>query len=214
MDEMSTIVRVLLASDAPLLRRGLRDALATATGVHVTGEASAVLEPHELHAHPTADVVVLDACLSVPGALQAVARAAEHRPKLPVLMLGTLHDEAIAVRVLRAGAAGYLSVRTHEDQLVQAVRAVAAGQKYLSAQAAHVLAAHVAGGGARETPLSRRELEVLQFIATGHTTGQIAVLTGLSVKTVATYRARLLEKTRLRTTADLVRYALRHHLVE
>ncbi len=206
-------MRVLLVDDHAIVRRGMRTILEDSVPEVVveeaaTGEAAltAVMQPF--------DVVVLD--LSMPGrnGLDLLTEIKHRRPELPVLIL-SLHDEQhFAIRTLRAGASGYLMKDAAIEALVSAVLKVARGGKYVSDAIADRLAADP--GSTRTTlheSLSDREFDVLRGIATGQTVSEIAVQLHLSVKTVSTYRTRLLEKMGMGSNSELTRYALEQGLV-
>jgi DNA-binding NarL/FixJ family response regulator len=159
---------------------------------------------------------VLDLNLPDQNGLDVLRRLREENPRLPVLILTICSEDQFAVRALRAGAAGYLTKESAPEELVGAVRKVVAGGRYVSGRLAERLALRVAGGSG-EPPheaLSDREFQVFQMLASGRTVSQAAGTLNLSVKTISTDRARLLEKLTLRTNADLVLYAVRNNLIE
>jgi two-component system, NarL family, invasion response regulator UvrY len=210
------VIRVLIADDHAVVRRGLRQILEAAPGITVAGEASTAPEVVGLVEERRWDVVVLD--LSLPGAsgLDLLAEIKRRRPELPVLIL-TVHSEAqYAVRALRAGASGYLTKESAPEQLVEAVAKINRGGKYVSAALAERLAFSLEKGGdkAPHELLSDREYEVLRLLASGKTVSEVAEGLGLSVKTVSTYRTRILDKMDMRTNAELTHYAIRNRLVE
>jgi DNA-binding NarL/FixJ family response regulator len=205
--------RVLLVDDHAVLRRGVRAILEDHFPGIVVAEASNGEEA--LAALPaTFDVVVLD--LSMPGrsGLDLLAEIKHRQPKLPVLIMSLYGEEQYAVRALRAGASGYLTKAAAPEQLVGAVTKVIRGGRYISESLADRLAADL--GVPASTPherLSDREFDVMRGIASGRTVGEIATQMHLSVKTVSTYRTRLLDKMGMSTNAELTRYALEHGLV-
>jgi two-component system, NarL family, invasion response regulator UvrY len=210
------VIRVLIADDHAVVRRGLRQILEGAPGVTVAGEASTAPEVLALVEERRWDVVVLD--LSLPGAsgLDLLAEIKRRRPELPVLIL-TVHSEAqYAVRALRAGASGYLTKESAPEQLVEAVAKIDRGGKYVSAALAERLAFSLEKGAdkAPHELLSDREYEVLRLLASGKTVSEVAEGLGLSVKTISTYRTRILDKMDMRTNAELTHYAIRNRLVE
>lgn len=207
--------RILVVDDHPIVRRGIREALTEAlSGVHVeeAGTAEAALEALQ---RTTWDAVVLD--LSLPGrdGMGLLADIKHRYPSVPVLVLSVHREDQYAVRALRNGASGYLSKSAAPEEIVDAVTRVASGRRYVSDAVAEQLSTVVArrGGGEGHETLSDRELDVLRGIGVGKTVGQLAEQMHLSVKTISTYRSRLLEKLDLHTNAQLVRYALDHHLV-
>jgi two-component system invasion response regulator UvrY len=210
-------MRVLIADDHAVVRRGLQQILADAFRDLEVGEASSGEAAIELANDNEWDIVVLD--ISMPGrsGLDALKEIKKNKPALPVLVLSIHPEDQFATRALRAGAAGYMTKETAPEELVNAIYKVMEGGKYVSAALAEKLAADLERDRAGVPPhqrLSDREYEVLLLIATGHTISEIADKFALSVKTISTYRARILEKTSLKSNADLVRYAIMHGLVE
>jgi two-component system, NarL family, invasion response regulator UvrY len=210
------VIRVLIADDHAVVRRGLRQILDEAEGVSVAGEAATAPEVLGMVGERKWDVVVLD--LSLPGAsgLDLLAEMKRRRPDLPVLILTVHSEDQYAVRALRAGAAGYLTKESAPEQLVEALRKIVRGGKYVSVALAERLA--FALGKDDDKPphelLSDREYEVLRLLASGKTVSEVADELGLSVKTISTYRTRILEKMDMRTNAELTHYAIRNRLVE
>jgi two-component system invasion response regulator UvrY len=210
------MIRILVADDHAILRRGLMEMLDRELPGVVWGEASSgdhVLD--QVHKHAW-DLVILD--ISMPGrsGLEILGTLKAITPNLPVLMLSMHPEDLYGKRVLQAGASGYVSKESAPDELVFAVRKVLSGRRYVSAALAEILAADVSpnSGRAPHEKLSDREFEVLRLIAVGKTVSQIAEDLHLGASTVSTYRARILEKLNLSTTAELMRYALRHRIVE
>lgn len=209
------MIRVLIADDHPIVREGVKNILNAAPDIRVVGEADdghAVLEALR---HTEADLVLLD--ISMPGlpGLDALKRIKEMRPSLPVLMLSVHPEELYAVRSLKAGASGYLTKSSVPEELLDAVREAHRGGKYITKSLASLLAETLADGSGRppHETLSDREYQVLRLIATGHTVSAIADQLALSVKTVSTYRARILAKMKMRTNAELTYYAVENGLV-
>ena len=162
------------------------------------------------------DVAVVD--ISMPGldGLEVISRLQAEMPDLPVLVL-TMHEEdQYVIRAISAGAMGYITKRSAPEQLVKAIRQIREGRRFLSPEAAESLALHVSRGDRAQTPLeslSNRELQVLRALAQGRTNREIAETYHISVKTVDTYRFRLLKKLQLRNNADLSRFAIQHGLI-
>lgn len=208
-------MRVLIADDHAIVRRGLKETIRETFPKAIFGEASTAQEALERVRQQDWDIVILD--ISMPGrsGLDILADLKRLRTKLPVLFLSMHPEEQYARRSLKAGAAGYLTKESIPDELKTAVRRVSAGGRYVSASLAERLAFDLREGG--DLPvhelLSDREFQVLRMIAEGKTIKNIADDLSLSVKTVSTYRARILEKTGLKTTAELIRYALQAQLV-
>ena len=210
-------MKVLIADDHAIIRRGLEQILVDSLQEIVVGEASNAEDAIKLVRRQEWDVVVLD--ISMPGrsGLDALKEIKKLKPNLPVLILSIHPEDQFATRVLKAGASGYMTKESAPEELVNAITKVVAGGKYVSASLAEKLAADLErdlGGAPPHKRLSDREYGVLILIASGHTISEIAERLSLSVKTISTYRARILEKTELKSNADLVRYAITHGLVE
>jgi DNA-binding NarL/FixJ family response regulator len=206
----------LLADDHAMVRSGLKEILADTGDIVVAGEAT---DGHEALAQVRArefDVAVLD--LTMPGrsGIELIRQVKEARPRLRVLVLTMHKEEQYAVRALKAGASGYLTKESAADELVAAIRRIAAGGAYVSPETAERLA--LDAGRAADAPphtlLSDREFQVFQMIANGYTVGEIAKRLSLSVKTVSTHKTHILEKMDLANQAELIRYALEHKLLD
>jgi DNA-binding NarL/FixJ family response regulator len=199
-----------------MVRSGLKEILADTGDIAVAGEAS---DGHEAMAQVRAhefDVAVLDMTMPGRSGIELIRQVKEARPKLRVLVL-TMHNEGqYAVRALRAGASGYLTKESAPEQLVAAIRRIAAGGAYVSPETAERLA--LDAGRASDAPphtlLSDREFQVFQMIAKGAAVGEIAKQLSLSVKTVSTHKTRIMEKMGLANQAELIRYALEHQLLD
>ncbi len=209
------MIRVLVADDHAVVRRGLRQILAETRDIGIAGEASTADEVRRMVREVPCDVVVLD--ISFPGGsgIELLGEIRRERPRLPVLILTMFSEEQYAVRAIKAGAAGFLTKESAPDKLVEAVRKVAGGGRWVSAELAETLASLVAGegSGAPHERLSDREFEVMKMLAAGKTVSQIGEELSLSVKTVSTHRTRILKKMNMRTNAELMRYAVQHGLV-
>lgn len=209
-------VRVLVVDDHTIVREGLKRILADAPELQVAGEAASGSEAIRLVCEGRWDVMLLD--VSLPGAngLEVLRAVKEHDPKLQVLVLTMYPEDQYALRMLRAGAAGYLTKEGAPGQLVTAIRKVAAGGKYISPAVAEKLAWELEGKkrAATHEELSNREFEILRLIASGKTVSQIAQDLHLSVKTVSTYRMRLLMKLHMKSNAELTHYAIKGGLVD
>jgi two-component system, NarL family, invasion response regulator UvrY len=209
-------MKILIADDHPVVRRGLRETLGEAFSRVTFGEAKTAQEAVEKVGKENWDVVILD--ISMPGksGLDILGDLQRLRPKLPVLLLSIHPEEQYAKRALISGAAGYLTKESVEGELTEAVRRVRSGGRYVSAALAEKLAFDLRRKA--DVPvhelLSDREFQVLRLLASGKTVKQIADEIALSVKTVSTYRARILLKTGMKTTAELIRYALQTRIVE
>lgn len=209
-------MRVLIADDHAVVRRGLKEIIGEAFPKVTFGEAKSAQEAVALARRQDWEIVILD--VSMPGlsGLDILDDLRRLRPKLPVLFLSMHPEEQYARRALKSGAAGYLTKDSIPDELKDAVRRILSGGRYVSATLAEKLAFDLRRGA--DTPLhellSDREFQVLRMIASGKTVKQIADEVSLSVKTVSTYRARILEKTGMKTTAELIRYAFQAQLVD
>lgn len=208
-------IRVLLADDHALVREGLRGILNRAADIEVSAEASNGDEVLACAKKQEFDIAVLD--LSMPGlaGIALIKRLKIEKPKLRILVL-SMHGEAqYAARALKAGASGYLTKDSAGPQLIGAIRKIAAGGVHISeAAAAQLIGAGAAAESAPHSALSDREYEVLRQIVAGRSVTDIADALSLSVKTVSTHKARILQKLSLSGTAELVRYALEHGLVD
>jgi len=211
------LIKVLLADDHSIVRAGLRRIVEESGDMEVVAEAADGREAIQLARHAALDVAVID--ISMPGmdGLEVVNQLQSYDPKLPVLIL-TMHEEGqYVVRAIEAGAMGYITKQSAPEQLVKAIRKVHAGSRYLTDEAAEALALRIAKGGWDRSPLdslSMRELQVLRRLALGHTNREIAGAYNISIKTVDTYRSRLLKKLNLRNNAELSRFAIQNKLID
>jgi len=210
------MIRLAIADDHPIVREGLRRIASDDAGITVTGEAATAAELFLLLSAAPVDVVLLD--VSMPGAtfIETLRELREKHSSIKVLVLSTHPEDQWAMRALRAGAAGYLTKDHSPEQLVQAVRRVARGGKYVSESMGEKLAGMVDEGKSRAPHelLSDREFEVLRALGSGMMVKDVAAQLSLSAKTVSTYRTRLLEKMGLKSKADLVRYVATHELLK
>jgi DNA-binding NarL/FixJ family response regulator len=210
------MIRVVLADDHAMVREGIRHVLEERNGIAVVGEAATASDLLAELRRVEAEVVILDIAMPGPGIVETLRQVKTASPRARSLVL-TAHPEAdYAVRVFRAGAAGYLTKDRSLDQLVDAVRRVARGGIYVSPTLGEALAARLHGPEREPThgALSDREFEVLKGLAEGQPLKTIAARMALSPKTVTTYRSRILQKLHLRGNADLVRYAMEHGLLD
>jgi DNA-binding NarL/FixJ family response regulator len=208
------MIRVLVADDHAIVRQGLKLILSEEFDSLILGEACNGRELLQLVEKDAWDIVVLDITLSDRNGLDILKDLKLHHPKLPVLMLSMHSEDQFAVRSLKAGASGYMTKENAPEELVKAIKKVLGGGRYVSATLAEKLAFEL---DARDRPphetLSDREYQVLRMIAAGRTVTEIAEELVLSVKTISTYRARVLEKLRMKTNAELTHYAIRNNLV-
>jgi two-component system, NarL family, invasion response regulator UvrY len=211
----SPVIRLLVADDHGVVRRGIVQIVSESPDIVVEGEASSGEEALELVRSRPFDVVVLDISMPGRGGLDVIRDMRAARPGIKIIVLSMHSEEQFAVRSLRDGASAYLTKSSADDELVPAVRAVAAGRRYITAEVADRLAYYVEADS--ELPpherLGRREFQVLVLIGTGLTASQIADELKLSVKTISTYRSRIIAKTGLATNAQLIKYAIDHGLV-
>jgi len=211
------MIRVLLADDHSLVRAGLRRIVEESGDMEVVAEASdgreAIRKTHEI----LPDVAVIDISMPELDGLEVIAQLQIHHPKLPLLVL-TMHEEhQYVIRAIEAGAMGYITKQSAPEQLVKAIRKVHNGARFVSEDAAESLALRVAKGSHGQSTLdslSMRELQVLRRLALGHTNREIASAYSISIKTVDTYRFRLLKKLNLRNNAELSRFAIQNRLIE
>lgn len=210
------MIKVLIADDHAVVRQGLKQILAETSDMLVVGEASTGAEALEKVRNEESDVLVLDMAMPGPSGLDILKEVRATRPKLPVLILSMHPEEQFAVRLLKAGASGYLNKESAPDELVKAIRKVVAGGKYVGPILAERLALDISADSDKplHETLSDREFQVMCLIASGKTVTEIAEALSLSVKTVSTYRARILEKMNLTTNAEVIRYAIQNQLVE
>jgi two-component system invasion response regulator UvrY len=210
------MIRILIADDHAIVRAGLRQFIADQIDMQVTGEAATGDEAIALVRAQDFDLVLLDISMPDKNGIDTLKAMRQIRPELPVLMLSGHAEEQYAVNLLRAGAAGYLSKEAASTQLVGAVRTVVQGRKYVSPALAQLLAQGVAGGGDEplHAQLSQREFQIFCKLAAGQAVSQIADELHLSVKTVSTYRTRVLEKMGMKSNADLTYYAVKNGLID
>jgi two-component system invasion response regulator UvrY len=211
------MLKVLLVDDSPLFRRGVRELVNEGFQGAQISEAGHAHEMLEWLKRKPCDLAVLD--ISMPGinGLDALKQVKQEFPDLPVLILTMHPEEQYAIRMFKAGANGYLTKAAAPEELVKAMKKIQGGGKYVSPSLGEVLADSLVKPGAEKTPhevLSDREYEVLRLIGSGLTVGEIARTLHLSVTTISTYRARILNKLRMKTTAALTRYAIQQGLVE
>jgi DNA-binding NarL/FixJ family response regulator len=209
------MIKVILADDHTIVRHGLVQILNSDPGIEVIGEAASGDEVLRMLRSVKADVVVLDITMPGRNGLETLKEIRELEPNLPVLILSMHPSDQYAVRVLRAGASGYLTKESAPGELVQAIKQSFRGQKYLSPEVAELLAGYIQSGYDDEPHkrLSDREFEVFVSIGSGKSVSEIAEELYLSVKTISTYRSRILEKTGLANNAEITRYCLENRLI-
>ena len=209
------MIRVVLCDDHAMVRRGIRDTLSEAVDIQVTGEASNYAEVKEVLRAAPCDVLVLDLNLPGRGGLEILASLRESDTSIRVLIVSMFAEDQYALRCLRAGAHGYLNKAGDPNELIQAVRAIGNGRKYVTPQVSEMLVDSLSTSGteALHSLLSEREMQTLTKIASGKKLADIAEELMLSPKTVSVYRSRLLEKLKLANNAELTVYAIRNELV-
>jgi DNA-binding NarL/FixJ family response regulator len=209
-------IRVLIADDHAILRRGLRDIIEETEDIRVVAEAESSAETLKNVRAQRFDVVLLDISMPDRNGIDTLGIIKKEHPGVAVLMLSTYPENQYAIRALRAGASGYLTKQSARAQLVSAIRQVALGKKYVTPAVAEELARHL-GQDTDRPPhelLSNREYQTMRLIAAGRTVSEIAQQLSLSVKTVSVYRARILQKLGVSSTAAIAHYAITNKLVE
>ena len=209
------MTKVLIVDDHSIVREGLKQIISDISDIVVTGEAGNGQEALEKIWENGYDVVLLD--ISMPGrsGLEILKQIKSDKPAIHVLILSVFPEEQYAIRALKAGASGYLTKESTPKELIDAIRKVSGGKKYVSSSLAERLASHleVKAENALHESLSDREYEVLCMIASGKQVTEIAEILHLSVKTISTYRTRILEKMDMKNNAQLTHYAINNHLV-
>ena len=210
------MIRIGIVDDHAIVRAGLRQFLAEQVDFRVTAEAASGREALEIARGDDVDVLLLDLSMPDQSGVDALAAIRARRPDLPVLILSGFPEAHYATTLLRQGASGYLNKECDPDEIATAIRTVARGRRYITPGVAELLADSLAGGGERPAheSLSERELQVFLRLAKGETVGHIAEQMFLSVKTISTYRSRVLEKLRLGSNSDLTYYALKNGLIQ
>lgn len=208
-------MKIFIADDHNVVRRGLQQIIAAQPGWELTAEASSADDVLPALRAASFDVVILDISLGGRSGIDLLGHIRAEFPALPVLMLSMHAEEQYAVRCLRAGALGYLQKDSAPEEIVAAIERVRSGRRYLTSALAGDIAMNLAGGNPEQPHerLSDREFEVFRLIARGVTATAIAESLHLSVKTVSTYRSRILQKTGFHSNADIIGYAIRSGLV-
>ncbi|MCL4800883.1 MAG: response regulator transcription factor [Burkholderiales bacterium] len=209
------MIRILIADDHAIVRAGLKQFIADEIDMEVTAEAATGAAAVDLVRNAEFDVVLLDIAMPEGSGVDTLRQLKQMRPELPVLILSTYGEDRYAVNLLRAGASGYLNKESAPSQLIGAIRTVVQGRKYVSPPLAEILANDLENG---ERPthaqLSQREFQIFCKLAAGIPVSKIAEELFLSVKTVSTYRARVLEKMGMKSNAELTHYAVRNNLIQ
>ena len=208
------MIKVLIADDHPVVRKGIKQGITGISGIEVVQEAGTAREVFDFLGRASCDVLVLDITLPDQSGLEVLRQLKQSHPGMAVLILTMFPEDQYAVHCLRAGAAGFLSKSSAAEQLVEAIRKVAQGGRYVSAALAENLAFEK-NNPPLESPhkvLSGREFQIFCQIASGKTQKAIAAELSLSAKTVSTHRTRILKKLRMDSNADIVKYAMTHQL--
>ena len=210
------MIRIAIADDHAIVREGLKRIVSSCEGMQVVGEAADGMEVMQRVRALDIDVLMLD--LSMPGrsGMELIKLVRAEKPRLRILVLSMHQEMQYAVRAIKSGASGYLTKESAPAQLEQAIRKIAAGGAFISAEVAQQLALGAMPGSAAvpHESLSNREFEVLRLLAAGISVTEIAGQLNLSVKTVSTHKANLMQKMSLANSSELVRYALRHGLTD
>jgi DNA-binding NarL/FixJ family response regulator len=210
------MIKVGIVDDHAVVRAGLKQFLGEQVDLRVTGEAADGAGALQLARQEEVDVLVLDLAMPDQSGVDALAAIKARFPQLPVLILSGYPETHYATTLLKQGASGYLNKECDPVEIAEAIRVLARGRRYITPVVADLLADQVTGvaSKSRHEALSERELQVFLHLAQGETVGQLAESMCLSVKTVSTYRTRVLEKLKLRTNSDLTYYALKHGLIQ
>jgi len=210
------MIKVLIVDDHAIVRKGLRQVVTESPGIVVAGEAAGGQEALDLARKQDFDVAVVDITMPGRGGLEILKDLRNENPSLKVMMLSMHSEEQYAIRSFRDGASAYLTKESAPDELVQAIRTVAGGKRYITQSVADRLAVYVETE--TETPpherLSDRELQVLLLLGAGKSVRDISRELSLSIKTIGTYRSRVLQKMGMEKNAQIIRYAIQHRLVE
>lgn len=210
------MIRIAIVDDHAVIRAGLRQYFSEQVDFSVVAEAGSGREAVDIVRRGEVDVIVMDISMPDQSGVDALAAIRARAPDLPVLILSSFAEEHYATTLLRQGASGYLSKDCDPEEIVKAIRTVARGRKYITAGVAERLAEGLGGNGEQplHEQLSERELQVFLRLAKGETIGHLADSMSLSVKTVSTYRSRVMEKMGLASNSDLTYYALKNGLIQ
>ena len=210
------MIRIVIADDHAIVRTGLRQFFSEQVDLRVTGEAASGREALELVRQGDLDVLLMDLQMPDQSGVDALAAIKARAPELPVLILSGFPEAHYATTLLKQGASGYLNKECDPEEIVKAIRTLYRGRKYITAGVAEMLADGLDGSGAKlpHEQLSEREFQVFLRLAKGETIGHVAEGLSLSVKTVSTYRTRLMEKLNLASNSDLTYYALKNGLIQ
>lgn len=210
------MIKIVIADDHDIVRAGLKQIIADEEDMEVAGEANSGEKLIELIKKNDYDVVLLDLKMSGMNGIEVMKHIKAIKPSIPVIVLSMHAEDQYAVRTIKAGASGYITKETAGDNLISAVKRVVSGGKYISPTLAETLAESVAGGGS-ELPhenLTDREFQVLCMIASGKTVSEIGSELFLSVKTISTYRQRILEKMNMKNNSELTHYVIKNNILD
>ena len=209
-------MKILIADDHAVVREGLKQILSESSEMVVTAEASTGPEVFEKIGKDDFDLIVLDIAMPGRGGLDILKEIKNKKPRLPVLILSMYPEDQYAVRVLKAGASGYMTKESAPAELINAIKQISKGKKYVSPSLAEKLALdlEITTGRPPHESLSDREYQVMCMIASGKTLKEIAEKLSLSIKTISTYRSRILEKMNMKSNAELTHHAIKNRLVD
>jgi two-component system invasion response regulator UvrY len=210
------MIRILIADDHAIVRHGLKQIIEDSGEMRVVAEAGSGIEALRKIRETDCDVVLLDISMPDMSGIDVLKQSHAERPQLPILILSIYPEDQYATRLIKAGAAGYMTKESAPAEVVQALLRVAGGKKYISPAVAEMLANEL-GTDENKLPhqtLSDREYQIFLLLASAKTVTEIADALALSVKTISTYRSRILEKMKLHNNAELMRYAIDHHLAQ
>lgn len=216
MTKVTSVINVLIADDHALIREGLRKTLSGEPDMQLVGDAGNVADLFKQLERLAVNIVLLDITMPGESGLDALKELRQKYPHIPVLILSFHPEHRFAVRALKAGASGYITKQSAPEELVQAIRKIVGGGKYVSAALAEELATELdmKSGKLPHATLSDREFQVMRLIATGKKSSEIAEELAVTMSTVNTYRMRIFEKMNMQSNVELARYAIEHGLIE